>query len=496
VNTIVNDPTPELLAGIKSVYSGGAWRDGEGKALPVLDPSTERVIATIGTATQVQVEAALRAAKAAQPGWARLSYPARGRYLEAIADLVEENAEQLARVLALEVGKPLAQGRGELQWAVTTLRYQAGWARRIQGEIIPSDDPDEVIHLLRVPVGVVVAICAWNFPMAMFFRKVAPALLAGNAVVLKASETTPLAALALMRVIEQADLPPGVLNVVSGGPDVGAELVQHPMADLVTMTGSRDAGRAVMRLAADHIAKVSLELGGKAAAIVWSDADLELAVPALVLARHLNSGQVCTCAERVYVHEAIVEEFTAEYCSAVGKLRIGSPFDDVDMGPLVSAAQREKVTGLFTDALERGAKTVFQADAQLPAAGYWFRPAVLTGLSQDMPLMQQEVFGPVTPIIPISSLDQALAFANDSAYGLSGYVFSRSYDVIMRVTREMQCGEIYVNRTLGEAAQGHHSGHKQSGVGGEDGYHGLLRYTALRSVYHHFSPLSHLGQGR
>jgi lactaldehyde dehydrogenase / glycolaldehyde dehydrogenase len=491
VSTVLNDPAPELLAGAQGVYSGGAWQDGQGEPLKMLDPSTERVIGTIGTATSAQVDAAVRAARAAQPGWARLSYPTRGRYLEAIADLVEANAEQLARVLALEVGKPLAQGRGELQWAVTTLRYQAGWARRIQGEIIPSDDPDEAIHLLRVPVGVVVAICAWNFPMAMFFRKVAPALLAGNAVVLKASETTPLAALALTRLIEQADLPPGVLNVVSGGPDVGAELVRHPMADLVTMTGSRDAGRAVMRLAADHVAKVSLELGGKAAAIVWADADLALAVPALVLARHLNSGQVCTCAERIYVHEAIVDEFTAEYCAAVGKLRIGSPFDDVDMGPLVSAAQRDKVTRLFNDALERGAKTVFQSGAKLPAGGYWFRPAVLTGVRQDMPVMQQEVFGPVTPILPVSSLDQALAFANDSVYGLSGYVFSRSYDVIMRVTREMQCGEIYVNRTLGEAAQGHHSGHKQSGVGGEDGYHGLLRYTALRSVYHHFSPLSH-----
>jgi lactaldehyde dehydrogenase/glycolaldehyde dehydrogenase len=161
------------------------------------------------------------------------------------------------------------------------------------------------------------------------------------------------------------------------------------------------------------------------------------------------------------------------------------------MGPLVSAAQRDKVSGLVTDSLDRGARMVFQADAKLPANGYWFRPAVLTGLSQDMPVMQQEVFGPVTPILPVNSLEQALAFANDSVYGLSGYVFSRSYDVIMRVTREMQCGEIYVNRTLGEAAQGHHSGHKQSGVGGEDGYHGLLRYTALRSVYHHFSPLSH-----
>jgi lactaldehyde dehydrogenase / glycolaldehyde dehydrogenase len=491
VSTVLSDPAPKLLAGIQGLYLKGAWQDGQGKPLTVLNPSTERVIATIGTASPAQIEAALSAARAAQPGWARLSNLARGRYLETIADLVEAQAEQLARILALEVGKPLAQGRGELEWAVTTLRYQAGWARRIQGEIIPSDDPDEAIHLLRVPVGVVAAICAWNFPMAMFFRKVAPALLAGNTVVLKASETTPLAALALTRVIEQADLPPGVLNIVSGGPDVGAELVRHPMADLVTMTGSREAGRAVMRLAADHIAKVSLELGGKAAAIVWADADLELAVPALVLARHLNSGQVCTSAERIYVHESIIEEFTAEYCAAVGKLRIGSPFDDVDMGPLVSAAQRDKVTGLFTDALDRGAKTVFQADAKLPATGYWFQPAVLTGVSQDMPVMQQEVFGPVTPILPVSSLDQALAFANDSAYGLSGYVFSRSYDVVMQVTREMQCGEIYVNRTLGEAAQGHHSGHKQSGVGGEDGYHGLLRYTAVRSVYHHFRPLKH-----
>jgi len=478
---------PPLLQATKSVYLDGKWEDGQGAEVLDFNPSTGAPLIALRSAGISQVDRAVEAATNAQPRWAALGYVTRARYLQKMADIVDDNVSDLSRVLALEVGKPLSQGLGELGWASGTLRYQAGWADKITGEIIPSDDPWETISLIRVPVGVVVAICAWNFPMAMFFRKVAPALLAGNTVVLKSSETTPLSALALMHLLEESDLPHGVLNVVTGAADVGAQLAGHPGADLVTMTGSQAAGKLVMAAAAQNLTKVSLELGGKAAAIVWSDADLSVAVPALVTSRHLNSGQVCTSSERLYVHADIAAEFIAQYSAAVQKLQVGDPFNDVDMGPLVSEAQLLKVNAFVSQALEAGAQRAFSPDPVKAGGGYWFPPTVLLGLTQTMPIMQTEVFGPVTPVMSVSSLDEALSLANDSVYGLSGYVFSTSHDVVMRVTRELQCGEIYVNRALGEAYQAHHSGHKQSGVGGEDGYHGLLRYTGIRSVYQHYS---------
>lgn len=469
-----------------TLYVGGEWLEGDGTAIRDVNPSTEATLATLGSASPAQMDRALALAKEAQPRWAAEGFVRRGQYLERIADLLDERADGLAQILALEVGKPLSQGIGELAWAAQTLRYQADWSRKLTGEVLQSDNPDEAIHLLRVPVGVVVAICAWNFPMAMFFRKISPALLAGNSVVIKSSETTPLSALALMALIEEVDLPRGVLNVVTGAREVGAYLAGHPLADLITLTGSVGAGKAVMAAASQNLTRVSLELGGKAPAIVWKDADLDVAVPALVLARHLNSGQVCTCSERLYVHEEVYDEFLDRYCAAVRQLNVGDPFTDVDMGPLVSQAQLQKVNSMVSEALDAGASLAFDPAPPVGDQGYWFSPTVLTGVTQSMSVMQREVFGPVSPIMKVSSLDEALRLANDSIYGLSGYVFSTSYDVIMRVSRELECGEIYINRTLGEASNAHHSGHKQSGIGGEDGYHGLLRYTAIRSVYHQY----------
>lgn len=473
----------------KGLFIGGEWIEGAGSPLVTENPVTGEALLTIGSANDQQIGQAFAAARKVQPRWSRLSPIDRARRLQRFADLVDERSENLAALLALEVGKPINQGRGELGFASGTLRYQAEWARRLLGEIVPSDTPGETIHLTRVPVGVVVAICAWNFPMAMYARKVAPALLAGNAVVLKSSETTPLSAIAMTRLAQEADFPPGVLNLITGDRTVGELLVADERADMVTMTGSVASGKAVMANAATHLAKISLELGGKAPAIVWADADLEVTVPALVTARHLNSGQVCTSAERIYVHERIVDDFLSAYSAAVLALRVGDPFSDVDMGPLVSKAQQEKVASAVDEALQGGAKEVVSTElSDVAPGGFWSAPTVLTGAPASCRLMREETFGPVSPVVPVATLDEALVEANSSRYGLSSYVYSNDYNVIMRVAAEIGCGELYVNRTLGEAIQGHHSGHKQSGVGGEDGLHGLLRYTAIRAVYHNWLP--------
>jgi lactaldehyde dehydrogenase/glycolaldehyde dehydrogenase len=321
-------------------------------------------------------------------------------------------------------------------------------------------------------------------------RKVAPALVTGNAVVIKASEVTPLSTAELVRILDEVlEVPRGVLNLVSGGSEVGHALVTNPRTNMVTFTGHRDTGKAVMVDAAQNLTRVSLELGGKAPAIVWSDADLERAVEAVSIARHTNSGQVCTSAERVIVHSSVYEEFVARYTAVATALRLGDPMEDVDMGPLVSESQYAKTAQAVDRARAEGATVATgggRPRGEQFARGYWFEPTVLVGVHPAMQVMREEVFGPVTPITRANSFEEAFGIANDSRYGLSAFVFTSDYRTAMKAAQELDFGELYINRSHGEQVQAHHSGHKESGFGGEDGKHGILRYTQLRSVYHHY----------
>lgn len=468
-------------------FLGGAWQRSEGAPREILDPATERALASVPDATPQEVAAAVAAARAAQRPWSRLPAAERGEALRAFGEHLAAHGAELARTVTAEVGKPIAQAEGEVAFAVAILRFTAEWARRLQGEVLPGEGRDEIINLLRVPVGTVAAICAWNFPLAMFARKVAPALLAGNAVVAKPSELTPLSAIAATRLAEQAGLPAGVLNLVCGGPETGRALVRDPGVDMVTMTGSTPSGKQILSDVAENVTRVSLELGGKAPAIVLADADLDMAVENVLGARHLNSGQVCTSAEVVYVEEAALDAFTDRYSRAVASLRVGDPGGEVDLGPLASAGQLEKVQAALDTALSDGARAVVPGGRLAERErGYWFAPVVLRDVEATMSIARAETFGPVTPIVAIGSLEDAIELANGSPYGLSAYLFTSSYRQAMRAARDLECGELYINRGIGEALQAHHSGHRQSGIGGEDGLHGLLRYTQLRSVYHNF----------
>ncbi len=472
------------------MYTGGAWHPVSGEALDVFDPATDTVIASIPSATGTDVERALRDAAEAQPGWARTTTIERGRRLRAIADLIAEHADTFASLLVKEVGKPRSQAEGEVGFAVELIRYSAEWDRRLEGEILPGDTPGEVVHLLRAPVGVVVAICPWNYPLGVLCRKLGPALITGNTVVVKPSEVAPLCALELARLIDEADLlPPGVLGVVPGAGATGAALVSSPLTSMVSFTGHRDTGKAVMAAASANLTRVALELGGKAPAIVDQRADLDVAVPAILLARHVNAGQVCTSAERVLVHSSVVEEFTERYVEAVRGLTVGHPSGDVDMGPMVSAQQREKTQRMIEVSLDEGAEVVVgggRPEGDEYARGYWQSPTVLAGVDPGMTVMREETFGPVTPIVAFDALDDALALANDSRYGLSAYIFSDDYRAVMRAVDELSFGELYINRTLGESVHAHHSGYRESGIGGEDGKWGLLRYTQIKTAYHHY----------
>ncbi|BCB76597.1 aldehyde dehydrogenase family protein [Phytohabitans flavus] len=475
----------------RGVYVDGTWRTGDGEPVRVLDPSDEGVIADIASASPEQVDAALAAARRAAPGWARTPAGERGRLLRRMADVIHAHSELLARTLVREVGKRASEAAGEVAFAESFLRYNAEWDLRLEGEILPGDVPGEQVQLLRVPLGVVAAICPWNFPLAVLCRKLGPALVTGNTVVVKPSEVTPVGTVELFRLFdEELDIPAGVLNLVVGGPDAGRRIVESGEADLVTFTGHRETGKAVMAAASRNLTRVSLELGGKAPAIVWRDADLDRTVPAILEARHTNCGQVCTSAERVLVHRDVLDEFTERYVDAVRAMRLGDPAGGADLGPLVSQAQLDKVEAAVAAAVQEGAKVL--TGGRRPAgdgfaSGYWYEPTVFGDVSPRMRIMREETFGPVTPIVGFDDLAHALSVANDSRYGLSAYVFSKDYSTVMRTVDELEFGEIYVNRTLGESVHAHHAGWKESGMGGEDGKWGVLRYTQIKTAYHRFA---------
>ncbi len=365
------------------------------------------------------------------------------------------------------------------------MEYHGEWARRVEGEIIQSDSIDENIMLYKEPIGVVSCILPWNFPLYVLIRKMSPALITGNTVVLKPSSETPCSALAFAKLLDLIDLPPGVVNIVTGrGAVVGTALAAHADVGFVTVTGSTEAGKQIMRACADNITKVSLELGGKAPAIVMDDADLDLAVECIRGGRISNAGQVCNCVERVYVQEGIADSFIDRITQAMRSVTMGNGMDDPEMGPLVSRGALEGVHAMVQRAVGDGATLICGGKrSDLFEKGYFYEPTALTHCRQDMEIMQEEIFGPVMPIMTFRSIDEALAFANDCKYGLTSTLYTTNYRTAMRFANEIEFGELYINRQQGEAYQGFHAGWKLSGIGGDDGKHGLEAYLRTRVVY-------------
>lgn len=470
----------------KNFISGRFEEVGRGDRVAVLNPARDTVISEIPDSPAETVHKAVQVARQAQKAWGKLPPIQRAGHLRRIAARIRDNADRIARTIVEEQGKILSLAEVEVAFTAEYLDYTAEWARRIEGEIIASDRPGENIFLFRQPIGVIGGILPWNFPFFLIARKVAPALLTGNTIVVKPSEETPNNAVLFAEILRDIDLPAGVINFVFGrGATTGKALAGHPDIGMISFTGSVETGRAVMTAAAQNITKVNLELGGKAPAIVVGDADLPLAVKAIRASRIINSGQVCNCAERVYVERRVADQFVSSLATAMAQTSYGDPLggQPVDMGPLINRAGLDKIKSLVDGAVAEGAQIATGGKVADRGAGNYFEPTVLVNCRQDMTVMQKEVFGPVLPVNVVDNLDEAIERANDSIYGLTSSVYTSNIRTAMRVCNELRFGETYINRENFEAMQGFHAGTRQSGIGGADGKHGLYEFTQTHVVY-------------
>ncbi|MEN8661964.1 MAG: aldehyde dehydrogenase [Lentimonas sp.] len=457
-----------------------------GETLTVINPATGKAISTIPNSDEAEISSAIDAAERAQPAWAALPAVERGKHLHELADKLREKVEPLARCISEEQGKTLGLARVEVNFTADYIDYMAEWGRRIEGEVIESDRSKENIFLFHKPIGVVAGILPWNFPFFLIARKMAPALICGNSIVLKSSEETPNNAFEFCKILNETSIPAGLVNIVSGlGAIAGRALTESPKVGLITFTGSVETGSRIMAAAAKNVTKVNLELGGKAPAIVTGNADLEMAATAIQASRVINSGQVCNCAERIYVHRSVAAAFTEKLVEKMQAARYGNPLEDetVDYGPMVNKAGYDKIVALLESSVAAGAKVLCGGKRGAGDDGYYFEPTVVTDCTQEMDLVKHEIFGPVVPIVVFDTLDEVVAMANDTEYGLTSSVFSNDINEALNLVDRLNFGETYVNREHFEAMQGYHAGWRKSGIGGADGKHGLYEFMQTQVVY-------------
>ncbi|MGO7593378.1 NAD-dependent succinate-semialdehyde dehydrogenase [Rhizobium leguminosarum] len=464
-------------------YIDGVWTSGDAtRTFDVLNPATGELLASLPDMGAAETRAAIDAAYAAQPGWAARPARERSAILRKWFDLMVANADELAAILTAEMGKPFPEARGEILYAAAYIEWYAEEAKRIYGETIPAPSDDKRMIVIRQPVGVVGTITPWNFPAAMITRKIAPALAVGCTVVSKPAEQTPLTAIALAVLAEQAGIPAGVFNVIVGvdGPAIGRELCGNEKVRKISFTGSTEVGRILMRQCADQIKKVSLELGGNAPFIVFDDADLDAAVEGAIASKYRNAGQTCVCANRLYVQSNVYDAFAAKLAAKVAEMSVGDGFKPgVVIGPLIDAQGLAKVEDHVSDALAKGAK-VLTGGKRIDGAGTFFTPTVLTGVARGMKVAREETFGPVAPLFRFDTVEDVIQQANDTEFGLAAYFYAGDLKKVWRVAEALEYGMIGINTGLMSSETAPFGGIKQSGLGREGSRHGADDYLEMK----------------
>ncbi|MEH6569025.1 MAG: NAD-dependent succinate-semialdehyde dehydrogenase [Halioglobus sp.] len=471
---------PSLLK--NQAYINGQWVDAhDGQTFPITNPVNGEVITEVARVGQAETAAAIRAAEAAMVGWRALPAKSRAVILRKWYDLLMEHQEDLAIIMTAEQGKVLAESRGEVAYGAAFLEWFGEEAKRIDGDVIPGPSADKRIVCIKQPVGVVAAITPWNFPNAMIARKAAPALAAGCTIVIKPASETPLSAFAMAELAERAGVPAGVINVVAGGSsDIGGELTSNPIVRKLTFTGSTPVGKMLQAQCAKTVKKTSMELGGNAPFIVFEDADIDAAIQGALISKYRNAGQTCVCSNRLFVHDAIYDQFVEKLVAATAQLIVGNGMDEgVTIGPLVNKKAVQDVDALVCSSIEAGAKVAIGGGTH-ELGGCFYQPTVLTDVTSDMAVFRNEIFGPVAPVIRFTSEEEVITMANDSEFGLASYFYTRDIGRVWRVAEALEYGIVGINEGIISNEMAPFGGVKESGSGREGSKYGIEDYVEIK----------------
>ncbi|CAM8629723.1 PutA NAD-dependent aldehyde dehydrogenases [Paracoccaceae bacterium] len=481
LRSILKDPS--LL--VEQAYIAGEWVNAaDGKTFAVTNPARGDVIANVADMTRADAKRAIEVADKARHEWAARTGKERAAVMRKWFDLMVENADDLAAILTAEMGKPLAEAKGEVLYGASFIEWFGEEAKRVYGETIPGHQRDKRITVLKQPIGVATSITPWNFPNAMIARKVGPALAVGCGIVARPAAETPLSALAMAVLAERAGVPKGVFSVItsSRSSDIGKEFCENPRVRKLTFTGSTEVGRILLRQAADQVLKCSMELGGNAPFIVFDDADLDKAVEGAMISKFRNNGQTCVCANRIYVQAGVYDAFAAKLAAAVGKLNVGDGLKTgITTGPLINMDAVEKVQEHISDVISGGGK-VLTGGKTHSLGGTFFEPTVLTGVTNDMKVATEETFGPVAPLFKFETEEEVIHLANNTIFGLASYFYARDIGRITRVQEALEYGMVGVNTGLISTEVAPFGGVKQSGLGREGSHHGIEDYMEMKYV--------------